>query len=133
MPDPQKSPISRREFATRSILVTAAATLSAVPLPAQSPAPPSNSPAPPAPANPTEADLRLQTVLGLYATRFTDDQKAGLKKICNSTQTSLDRLRAYKTENSDDPALHLKPLIEHEKKAVSPASSTQPARVATKP
>lgn len=133
MPDHQKSPITRREFATRSLLASAAATLSAVPMPAQSSAPSSNSPAPSASSNSTEADLRLQTVLGLYATRFNDNQKTDLKKVCNSTQTSLDRLRAYKTENSDDPALHLKPLIEHEKKPASPARSTQPADAAPKP
>jgi len=84
-------------------------------------------------ASQSEASLRLQTILTLYGTRFSEDQKAGLKKICNSTQSSLDRLRAYKTENSDDPALHFKPLIEHEKNPSAPHANSQPAPAAPKP
>jgi hypothetical protein len=63
--------------------------------------------------------LRVRTILALYPDRLSDVQKADLLKISASTQKSLDRLRAYKVENSDEPALHLKPLLEREKKGAA--------------
>ena len=74
--------------------------------------PPSSSPELP-PASKSEADSRVQTILALYANRFSESQVADLRKISASTQSSLDRLRAYKIENSNEPALYLKPLVEH--------------------
>ena len=130
MPEPKNPTLTRREFTTTALLTTVAATVAAtVPaeLPAQSPAPPLPPP------SQSESDQRLQTILTLYPTRFSDSQKADLKKICNSTQSTLDRLRAYKTENSDDPALHLKPLIEHERKPATSANNPQTAHAAAKP
>jgi hypothetical protein len=120
--DPKNPSISRRKFATNALLTTAAATFAAVTSTTATATPPqSPTTTPPlSEASQSESALRLQTILTLYGTRFSEEQKAGLKKICNSTQSSLDRLRAYKTENSDDPALHFKPLIEHEKKSPAP-------------
>jgi hypothetical protein len=127
----QKNPaISRRKFATNALLTTAAATFAAASTTAT--ATPSQSPTT-APAlseaSQSESALRLQTIVTIYGTRFSDDQKAALKKICNSMQSSLDRLRAYKTENSDDPALHLKPLIEHERKSPATPAEKQSAKL----
>src|SRR5277367_6653635 len=108
-------PLTRREFATTALLTATAATL-ATATAATSTAIPPQSPTPPLPeASQSESAQRLQTILTLYGPRFSDDQKTDLKKICNNTQTSLDRLRAYPTDNSDDPALYLKPLWEREK------------------
>jgi hypothetical protein len=128
----RKNPaLTRREFATVALLTGAAATLAAT----TSTAAPLQSAATPPPlssVSQSESTLRLQTVLSLNGSRFSEDQTADLKKICNSTQTSLDHLRSYKTENSDDPALHLKPLIEHEKKT-APDNNPQPSHPAEKP
>ncbi|MGA2421848.1 MAG: hypothetical protein ABSG69_17370 [Candidatus Acidiferrum sp.] len=129
MPQPKNSTLTRREFTTTALLTTVGATVAvATPreLPGQSTTPPLPQP------SQSESDQRLQTILTLYPTRFSDAQKADLKKICNSTQSTLDRLRAYKTANSDDPALHLKPLIEHERKPASSANNPQPAHAAAK-
>ena len=128
----QKSPsISRRKFATNALLTTAAATFAAATSTTSSAArPQSATTAPPLnEASQSESAVRLQTIVTLYGTRFSDDQKTALKKICNSTQSSLDRLRAYKTENSDDPALHFKPLIDHEKKSPAPPAEKQPTKL----
>jgi hypothetical protein len=128
--DEKKSALTRREFATGVLLTGAAATLSAVsPTPAAAFPPQSTAQPPPAEASQSESAQRLQTILVLYGPRFSDDQKADLKKICNSTQSSLDRLRAYPTDNSDDPALYLKPLWEREKKP--PASVTDKHQTTT--
>jgi hypothetical protein len=127
VPQPKTPILTRREFTTTALLTTVAATVAATTSTAQSTAPPLPPP------SQSESDQRLQTILTLYPTRFSDPQKADLKKICNSTQSTLDRLRAYKTENSDDPALHLKPLIEHERKPAISANNPQPAHAAAKP
>jgi hypothetical protein len=119
MPDPKSAPLTRRQFATAALLTTAAATLATV-SPARAADDPPQTPAPSA-----EATLRLQAILAIYGSQLSDDQRSDLKKICNNTQSSLDRLRAYPTENSDAPALYLKPLWEHEKNPLEPSNHHQ--------
>ena len=50
-----------------------------------------------------------------YGSRFSDAQKADLRRLCALAQPPLDRLRAYALENGDSSALYLKPLVEREK------------------
>lgn len=119
MPEPKTPALSRRQFATTALLTTAAATLATVSSTLATDDPPQTPPPSP------EAAQRLQTILALYGSQLSDDQKSDLKKICNQTQSSLDRLRAYPTENSDDPALYLKPLWEHEKNPLEPSNHHQ--------
>ena len=119
MPEPRTPALTRRQFATTALLTSAAATFATV-SPTRAADDPPQTPAPSA-----EATLRLQTILALYGTQLSDDQKSDLKKICNQSQSSLDRLRAYPTENSDDPALYLKPLWEHEKNPLEPTNHHQ--------
>lgn len=141
--DEKKPPtsMSRREFARRAAL--ASAVVSFAPANAVNASLPPTPQAPPPPNTPklspegqTEADARLQTILAQYGTRFTEDQKADLKRLCLLAQPPLDRLRAYALENGDGPALYLKPLVEREKKpkpaaaksgAASPAATAPPA------
>jgi len=128
MPEPKIPTLSRRDFATSAFLA-AAATLAATnpaTLAAQSATPPLSS------SSQSESAQRLQTILALYGPRFSESQKSDLQKVCDSTQSTLDHLRDYKTENSDDPALHLKPLMEHEKKPILPILGN-PAQAAPKP
>jgi hypothetical protein len=134
MSEPKKSTITRREFATTALLTGAAATLAAIPTSAQTPTP---APAPAAqtlsPQSTQESELRVSTILALYPDRFSADQKADLRKISASSQQALDHLRAYQVQNSDEPALHLKPLIEREKKSTPIPNAVHPAASAKKP
>jgi hypothetical protein len=78
-----------------------------------------------------EAGARLQAILAVYGSRFSDTQKSELRRLCFAAQPSLDRLRAYSLENGDAPALYLKPLVEREKKiepAVIPRSASAAAK-----
>jgi hypothetical protein len=75
------------------------------------------------PESQAEADVRLHAILAQYGTRFTDEQKADLSRLCAVVQPPLDRLRAYAVQNGDGTALYLKPLFEREKK---PAAGSQP-------
>jgi hypothetical protein len=128
-----KSGISRREFARRAALASAAVSIApaeaftrSAGLPAPGPQQPSTSADLPAPSQ-AEADARLQSILGQFGSRFSDDQKTELKRLCGVTQQQLDRLRAFHLENGDGPALYLKPLLEREKKSASHLESTPPA------
>src|SRR5580704_16752430 len=130
------SSISRREFARRAAIVSALSivspsTISAnssipEPAPEQSPDAPSLSP-----ESQAEAEARYQAILAVYGSRFSDAQKADLRRLCFAAQPSLDRLRAYTIENDDGPALYLKPLVEREKKT-EPAAIPRAASPATK-
>ena len=127
------SVISRREFARRAAFVSAAASLSSADLLAsQSPVranPPFQKPAGPklSPESQTEMESRLQAVFAQYGSRLNDDQKTDLHRLAVEGQAALDRLRAYPTDNSDGPALYLKPLIEREKKGSPLPASSKPA------
>jgi hypothetical protein len=121
MDDKGSSPITRREFARRAAMVSAMTMV-----PAGALATPSPSPAPPIPQTPdspslsadgkAEAEARYQAILAVYGTRFSETQKADLRRFSYEAQEPLDRLRAYSIANGDGPALYLKPLVEREKK-----------------
>jgi hypothetical protein len=70
-----------------------------------------------------EAEARLQSILGQFGSRFSEEQKAVLKRLCGETQHQLDSLREFSLENSDGPALYLKPFVEREKKPAVPSRS----------
>lgn len=51
-----------------------------------------------------EADLAYDTILRKFGTRFTEEQKAEIKRLVTQQQSSLDKLRAAKVTNADQPA-----------------------------
>ena len=138
MTKPRGTRLSRRDFArgvalTSAVSVVPAGTLPAHTLWAQpSPQQPANAPALSAESQ-ADAESRYQAILAVYGTRFSDAQKVELRRLCYSGQPMLDQLRAYSVTNADDPALHLKPLVEREKSS-SPTPPPSPAEpVAKKP
>ncbi len=130
MGNEKDSAISRREFARRAAIVSAAASLSPANLLGAEPAAslPQTQQAPNlpklSPESQTEVESRIQAVLAEYGSRLSDAQKADIRRLAAEAQPPLDRLRAYATDNGDGPALYLKPLMEREKKpAPTPAPS----------
>jgi hypothetical protein len=127
------SAISRREFARRAALASAAASLSPAdllrPEPAPTAPPPLQTSSGPklSPESQTEMESRLQAVFAQYGSHLNDAQKADLRRLAAEGQAALDRLRAYPTDNSDGTALYLKPLIEREKKPSPMPASPKPA------
>src|SRR3954471_23150666 len=115
--------ISRREFARRAALASAVASIApATALTAESSAPELTAPAQqPAnlpklsPESQAEVEARIHSILTQYGSRFSEEQKADLRRLCAMAQPPLDRLRAYALENGASPALYLKPLVEREK------------------
>jgi hypothetical protein len=85
------------------------------------------------PESHAEVEARIQNIFSLYGSRFSDAQKADLRRLCVLAQPPLDRLRAYAIENGDGSALYLKPLVEREKNPLdntrvgkTPAATTKP-------
>jgi len=121
---------SRREFARRAAIASAA-TL--VPATAFSTATPASLPTAQQPANApklppeSEADARTQLVLTQYGSRLSDEQKTEIARISANVQRQLDTLRKFPTQNGDDPALYLKPLMEREKKPAPNPAATKPS------
>jgi hypothetical protein len=141
-------PISRRQFARRAAVASAVASIAPAaalgaglasgtaqtPPASQSPASSSQPQLPSdmpklSPESQAEVDSRFQLILAQYGSRFSDEQKADLHRLCIVAQPSLDHVRAYKAENWDGPGLYLKPLFEREKK---PKPAAQPAPPAAK-
>jgi len=125
--------ISRREFARRAALVSAAASLApadllrsqstAAPLPAQQPASASKL----SPEGQAEVESRVQSIFTQYGKRLSDAQKADIRRLATEAQPPLDRLRAFAIENGDGPGLYLKPLMEREKKPSPLPAKPKPA------
>jgi hypothetical protein len=128
------SRFSRREFARRAAIASAATLVPATgfsttqPAPLPNPQQPANTP-PLHAASQTEADSRTQLVLAQYGSRLSDEQKSEIARVSANIQRQLDTLRKFPTENGDDPAVYLKPLMEREKKPASanPAATSKPA------
>lgn len=127
MNNKKQSAISRREFARRAAIVSAAASLAPANLlnsgPLASPPQAQQPPTVPklSPESQAEVDSRIQTILAQYGSRLSDAQKTDIRRLATEAQPPLDRLRGYPTENGDGPALYLKPLMEREKKPMPPA------------
>lgn len=123
---PTDTALSRREFARRAALGTAAAVSGGWPVPSgETGLNPSEGQQPPQAANlspqsAAEAEARYQAILQQYGDRFSEAQKADLKHVCLGIQQNLDKVRAYSLSNADQPALYLKPLVEREKKTGAP-------------
>jgi len=120
--------ISRRQFALRAALASAATSLAPGALlnAAASPAPVPQQPAASSslsPASQAEIEARVQSILGRYGSRFSDEQKSEIRRLSAALQAPLESVRAYPLNNAASPALYLKPLVEREK----PPAPPQPA------
>lgn len=111
--------LSRRDFARRAALGGAASLLGLPEPPVSAGQAPDNA-AKLSDAGRAEAEARYQAILARYPDRFSEAQKADLKRLCYAAQTPLDQLRAYAVANGDAPALVLKPLVERPRTLPAP-------------
>jgi hypothetical protein len=129
--------ITRREFARRAATAAAATVIpaanylpSAAALPVASQQLTQQSSL--SPESQAEAESRYQTIVSAHGSRLSDSQKADLRRMSIEGQPALDRIRSYHLENSDEPALYLKPLVEREKKSAPPNPASAGAAPAKK-
>jgi hypothetical protein len=138
---PTDKPVSRREFALRAAFGAASATL--LPLgdfvPVANAAAPAQPPQAPggdaklSPQSQAEAGSRYESILQQYPDRFSEAQKADLKRLSLALQPSLDHLREFTISNSDLPALYLKPLVDRDKKPAAKPATAAPAAAKSAP
>lgn len=127
------SGISRREFARCAAFVSAAASLApanlltpdsiAAPVTAQQAANTSKL----SPESQAEVESRIQAVFAQYGKRLADSQKADIRRLATEVQPTLERLRAFPTDNGDGSGLYLKPLMERERKPSPMPTAPKPA------
>jgi hypothetical protein len=110
--------ITRRAFARSAAL--AAATVAILPgnafsqqQPAPAPAAPppaadTNPPPPLSPASQAEVEARVAGVLRQFGGRLSDGEKAEVRRLITLGQKSVEDLRAYPLDFSDEPATILK-------------------------
>lgn len=101
------SRLSRRQFAHTVSLVAGAALL---PSRARGDEKPKQPSAPPAPsklsaASQAEADARVQMIVARYGARLSPAERADLARLSHDAQETLDKLRAYTLDVTDEPAL----------------------------
>jgi hypothetical protein len=83
--------VSRRDFALLALTAGAAATVPALgELPATPPS--------------AEAEARIAAILGRYGSRFTEEQKADIRRLITGAQEGLEAMRAYPIDNAIEPA-----------------------------
>ncbi len=103
---------SRRDFAKTAAFAAAVAVLPPVPAAQETPTPPVKTEEPKqelSAASKAEAEGRYESILRRYGSRFSEAQKAELRRSVMNGQKGLDALRAYQLDNADEPAtlLHL--------------------------
>jgi hypothetical protein len=127
-----KKQYSRRAFARKAALFSAAAPLAAVPMATfNEPSYQSDNQQPKLPPDfpklsdqsRAEVEERYAAILAQYSGRFSEAQKADLRRLCYLAQPPLDRLRTYTIKNGDGPALYLKPIVDRDKKPTKPSSA----------
>jgi len=110
----KSSEISRRDFARRAAIAAATATaaclpsgLLATPLASAGPRPqqPDEKLSPESQA---EADAKIQAIFAKYGNRFSEVQKADIRRLVSEGQKTLEALRKFPLDNSDQPATVLK-------------------------
>ena len=118
--------ISRRQFAVRAALASAAVAYlptNVLAVDQKNLALPQQPPAGTAKLSPeaqAEADARHQAILTRHGSKLSDAQKGDIRRLTGELQKTLETLRKTELENSDAPALYLKPLVEREKIPVLP-------------
>jgi hypothetical protein len=71
--------------------------------------------------------MRVHAILSKYGSRLNNEQKSDVRRLAAETQKSIDKLRSYALDNSDQPATVLKPLMERPARPAGQLAST-PAR-----
>ncbi|MGB9119743.1 MAG: hypothetical protein WCE73_03905, partial [Candidatus Angelobacter sp.] len=51
-----------------------------------------------------EVEMKVASIFRKYGERLSDEQKADIRRIMAESQEGLEKMRAFKLENSDQPA-----------------------------
>jgi hypothetical protein len=77
-----------------------------------------------------EVEMKVASIFRKYGDRLSDEQKADIRRIMAESQEGLEKMRAFKLENSDQPADAFRAYrsetnfgATHERDATKPAPS----------
>jgi hypothetical protein len=77
-----------------------------------------------------EVEMKVASIFRKYGERLSDEQKADIRRIMAESQEGLEKMRAFKLENSDQPAdafrayhSETNSVAAHERGATKPAQS----------
>lgn len=78
-----------------------------------------------------EVEMKVASIFRKYGDRLSDEQKADIRRIMAESQEGLEKMRAFKVENGDQPADSFrayraegKPVAARENAATEPAQSS---------
>jgi len=104
--------ISRRDFSRRAAFAAATAAFLPGELLASPIAPPPASPQQESeklsPESQAEVESKIQAIFSKYGSRFSDAQKADIRRLVTEGQKPLEVMRKFPLDNSDQPANVLK-------------------------
>ena len=73
------------------------------------------------PAAQAEVEMKVASIFRKYGDRLNDEQKADIRRVMAESQEGLEKMRAFKLENGDQPADAFRALRSEEKPAASNA------------
>lgn len=80
-----------------------------------------------------EVEMKVASIFRKYGDRISEEQKADIRRIMAESQEGLEKMRAFKLENGDQPAdafrayrAEAKPGAAREKAVMNPAQSSSP-------
>jgi hypothetical protein len=102
-----QSGISRRDFIRGMALATATATIpyTACTKIEKTTTAPTQTPGTQSSHLSSAAEAQVQTILSKYGNRFSEEQKAEVRRVVGQVQGISDTLRAFKLENSNEPSM----------------------------
>jgi len=78
-----------------------------------------------------EVEMKVASIFRKYGDRLSEEQKADIRRIMAESQEGLEKMRAFKLENGDQPAdafrayrAEAKPAAAHENAVTKPAQSS---------
>lgn len=107
----RETSISRRDFARHAALAATVAVLPGRFLAQPSSAPPQAAPAEKPKLSPeaqAEVHAKIEAIMRKRGSRLSEEQKKDVRRLVTEGQASLENLRAFALENSDQPATVLR-------------------------
>ena len=85
------------------------------------------------PSAQAEVEMKVASIFRKYGDRLTDEQKVDIRRIMTESQEGLEKMRAFKVENSNQPAdtfrayrSETKPRATHKDKVHAAATQQKP-------
>jgi|ERR1041385_4222242 hypothetical protein len=79
---------------------------------------------------PAEVEMKVASIFRKYGDRLNDEQKADIRRIMAESQEGLEKMRAFKLENGDQPADAFRAYRHEEKRSEQKPRQQKPRETA---